>query len=1174
MRRHRVVFTATLLTGVLVALPPATSPAADPRAAVAIPFEVPKAGRVSLAVFDAGGRMVRTLHTGTPHAAGKHAVTWDGLDRYGHPLPAGGYAWKLVATTGLRAEFITQIGQNVDPAWERATGNHEAPVGVGMDATGLYRVGATNEGGHYAVKTDLDGKHVWAGDRWSADPWAQGTVAVCLVNDRLFELLPNGDVYGYAAKTGRVFTGGNFDPKPWNLGWEGYKPPEKATGDEKRKLRAKECPGDLAADAPGDLILAAYPQHDAVSWFSAKDGKLVETAKGLAKLAGVAVGKGGTAFAIADGAVVTFTREKKGPKVVIAADQLQNPWRLTVDETSGDIWVAENSLKFPAAKPHHQVKRFDSSGKLLKTHGKPEGRTDGEYVATDFRGVTDVEADPAGGFVVTEGDHTPPRRTARFDADGKLLREWYGCQHYGVIACPEPSDPRFVWTLANAPQKGLIRWEIDYRKKSWRVVEVFQDVFTANPFANVPTVPHVFEKGGRVYIQGGAVEPNGLALVVYDPKAKAVRPCVASGWRDNKKKAYLWADLNDDGRATDDELDWQLRHQLGGWVDPETLALSTTPTPTDYNPGARHDPVRVTTGGTPVYPAKPTARLPVVTEAGGSYHPFDFRRDAAGSTYGCFADGAKNPHEGAETHGAWYYNSCSTIDRLVKWDKAGKQLWSVGRHSPDNDHETGSTAMARGLVGLTKGCVIWGDASDEEAARPTVWTEDGLYVDELLRVPTDLTPKDAYGIFNANEYPCGRLYTDQKTGEVLYFALNSGGGAPVYRITGWDGWHRQDGRITLKEPAKAVAKRDGTGLTGEYFNTPDCSGEAAVTRRDQLVYFNWGKGTPDKAVTSDTFSVRWTGRYEAATNEDVRFEARGSFPWRDRGRPAFTKLWLNGRLVIDSKDEHNSVRVRLAAGQRVDLKLECGFKKGEAAVALSHDTPGLDRQAVLPGFLHPKVAAEKTVVEIVPEGRPAVIAKFDLEEKEGALAWSDAGGDVFGRLTGDAKRVPGKVGRGIELTARGEFAPALFPIDEELRLPDADYAVAFWFKTTTADVRLCEAKRYSSYNNRWSDHVLTIEGGKLQFRLQGAEPLTTAVKVSDGEWHHAVTTVGVGGHKLYLDGQLVGAGKSVRRTRTSNRLGLDLGPGGGTGTVTLDEVRVFGQVPPAEELAKLFTDKP
>lgn len=1136
-----------------------------------IPFEVLQAGRVSVAVYDRDGRMVRTLLTGMPHAAGKHSVAWDGLDRYGRPLPAGQYTWKAIATTGLRAEFVTQIGQNVDPPWERATGNHEAPRGAAVDATGLYRVGAANEGAHYAVKTDLAGKHLWAVDRWAADPWAQGTVAVMLVGGRLFELMPNGDLYGYDAATGRVFTGGNFDPKPWNLCWDGYTSPKGAKDDERRRLRGKHGPADLAADPVNGLILAAYPQYDAVAWYSAKDGQLVDTAKGLANLAGIAGGRDGTVVAIAGGAVVSFSRSAKQPKLLIAAEQLTHPWRVAVDPKSGDVLVAENSHIVSAANPRHQVKRFTATGKLLQSYGKPQGRTDGEYVPTDFRGVTDIECDHEGGFVVTEGSHAPPRRTARFDAGGKLLREWYGAQHYGVIACPEPADPRFVWTFANAAKPGLVRWEVDYSKKTWRVAEVYQDVFAANRFAVVPPVPDVFERDGRVYIQGGGLW-GGLALAVYDPKAKTVRPCVGSNWESaRKERGFLWCDANDDGKATDDEVTWLPRAKLGGWLEPATLALWTTPE-ADGAAGGRFDPVRITPGGTPVYPATPSAKLPPVVEAGGTYRPFDFRRDADGNTFGCFADSASNPNEGVENHGAWYYNSCSAIDRLVKWDKTGRQLWSVGRHSPDADHEMGSTAMPRGLVGLTHGCVVWGDASDEEAARPTVWTADGLYVDELLRVPSDFITKDAYGIYNANEYPCGRLHTDPKSGEVLYFALNSGGGAPIYRITGWDGWHRQEGTLTITEPAKAQAVRNGTGLKGEYFNTPDCSGEPTLTRTDKLVYFNWGKGTPDRAVTAERFSARWTGQYEAATNEDLRFEVRGSFPWRDRGRPTYTKLWLNNACVIDSTTEASTVRVRLRAGQRVDVRLECGFKKGEAAVALSHDTPGLDRRAVLPEFLHPTPAGQRQAVEVVTEKRPDVIAHFRFDETDGALAWSATGGDVFARLTGAARRVPGKVGKGVEIAAKGEFAPALLAIDEELRLPDADYAVAFWFKTTAADTRLCEAKRYSSYNNRWSDHAVTVVEGRAHFRLHGDAPLVGGTALNDGAWHHVVTSVGGGGQKLYVDGKLVGTGKLSRRTTTSNRLGLDLGPGPATGTVAFDEVRVLGRAPGADEVSKLFAE--
>ncbi len=1143
---------------------------------IPISFIVPYDGRVSLAVYDRQGRLVRTLLTGAPRKAGPYTETWDGLDRYGLPLLPGQYLWRTLVTKGLRAEFITQVGQNVDPPWERATGNHKAPNAVAVDAAGLYRAGATNEGAHWAVKTDLNGRHIWTNDRWFADPWVQDTLSVTLVGDRLYELLPNGHVYGYNAKTGRLFTGGDYDPKPWIIRWEDYQPPPNARDDEKRRLSISQSPREIAGDAANGLIVASYPQHDAVAWYSAEDGRRVDALKGLNGLAGIAVAGDGRVFAISRGAVVAFTRSDRRPQTIIVAEKLKSPWRLCVSPKSGDIFVVENSDQARGGDRHHQVKRFSAGGALLKSFGRPAGRGDGAYVPTDFRGLTDIEADHEGGFVVTEGNHTPPRRTARFDADGKLLREWYGAQHYGVIACPEPNNPRFVWTLANAPQCGLVRWEVDYAAKTCRVAEVYHDVFAANPFARVPMVPLLFEHRGRIYIQGGAVQPTGLTICLYDPAARRIRPCNACETQEKggQKRTYFWNDLNDDGLASDDEIEWLNRGKLGGFVDPGDFTVITTVMASDYNPGVILRPSRFTPGGTPVFVPAEAGRYEPWAENGWTKYPFDLRRGPDGSWYGCFADSAANPHEGCENHGAWYYNSCSAIDRLVKWDRNWKSVWSVGRHSPDNDHETGSTAMPRGLAGLTRGCVVWTDASDEETCRPTVWTEDGLYVDELLRVPTDRVPKEAYGMFNANEYATGRLYTDTKTGETFFYAVNSGGGSPVYRITGWEGWHRAEGKFMLAAAAGRVAKRDGKGVKGEYFNNADCSGAPDLVRMDKLIYFNWGEGGgPDPKITAERFSVRWSGTYEAATNEDVRFEIRGSFPWRPRGQPLWSRLWLAGELLFDSArtgSPMGTARVKLRAGERIDLRLECGFKRGEAAVALNHDTPGLDRRAIMPEFLHPEPGPKRRL-EVCVERLPELIADFGFEEKDGVLSYSRAGVDIFGRLTGNARRVPGKTGNGIELEGRGGFDPGLFPIDEELRLPDANYTISFWFKSTALDVRLCQATRYSSYNNRWSDHIVSIEQGKVRFLLQGDNPLYGPAPLNDGRWHQVVTMVGEGGQKLYVDGRLVAGGKLAKRRHSSNRLGLDLGPGGDNGVVAIDEARVYGRALSPDEVLKLYS---
>ena len=75
----------------------------NPRTEIGI--EVPTTTAVTLSVFDASGRLVRTLVDGRVLDAGPHAVTWDGDDNAGQRVPSGVYLCRLFAgreTAGLR----------------------------------------------------------------------------------------------------------------------------------------------------------------------------------------------------------------------------------------------------------------------------------------------------------------------------------------------------------------------------------------------------------------------------------------------------------------------------------------------------------------------------------------------------------------------------------------------------------------------------------------------------------------------------------------------------------------------------------------------------------------------------------------------------------------------------------------------------------------------------------------------------------------------------------------------------------------------------------------------------------------------------------------------------------------------------------------------------------------
>ena len=54
-----------------------------------ISYTLPRAGNVSLAVYDCQGQQVRTLLAGEKQAAGAHTAEWDGLDRNGAPVTPG-----------------------------------------------------------------------------------------------------------------------------------------------------------------------------------------------------------------------------------------------------------------------------------------------------------------------------------------------------------------------------------------------------------------------------------------------------------------------------------------------------------------------------------------------------------------------------------------------------------------------------------------------------------------------------------------------------------------------------------------------------------------------------------------------------------------------------------------------------------------------------------------------------------------------------------------------------------------------------------------------------------------------------------------------------------------------------------------------------------------------------
>lgn len=122
---------------------------------------------------------------------------------------------------------------------------------------------------------------------------------------------------------------------------------------------------------------------------------------------------------------------------------------------------------------------------------------------------------------------------------------------------------------------------------------------------------------------------------------------------------------------------------------------------------------------------------------------------------------------------------------------------------------------------------------------------------------------------------------------------------------------------------------NGTGLTAEYYNNRDFT-DLVLTRTDETVDFNWGSGSPDAAIDSDTYSVRWTGFVKPLHSETYQFKTSS-----DDG----VRLWVNDQLLIDNWTDHavkdNRGTIDLQAGQQYEIRMEYYENKGKSVAQLA-----------------------------------------------------------------------------------------------------------------------------------------------------------------------------------------------------------------------------------------------
>ena len=913
--------------------------------AVEFPFELSKPGNVSFAVYDSQGYMVRELLRGEKQDAGKHASTWDGLDRYGQAMPPGEYEWRLLRTPGFQAEYLLSVGTNPKSApYDTWVGNHSGPSAVHVDAEDAMYVGADcSENAPVLLRQSLDGRQMaWNTFQW--DPMF-GANAIASSGGKLIVFSINRTVRVLDLKTGNVL-------RKFDVPWPGTKVlnrkdmKENADTDPNQVLTSKQLKANrividpFAADLAANEALFAVSERDrgAVRWFSVADGREVRRVA-LPKPTGLAMAPQGDTFIISAGRVVRLTTgADAAPVEVIAAAQLKNPRRLALDAKSGDLFVTHGDPR------PNQVSRFSREGRLLGTFGKAGGRVFGRYVAEDFYNIGGIAGDGTGGFLVTETGEETFRRVAHFDASGKLRNEWHGGQAWGSFVAFDPEDPAHLCFNGGKEVKTFI--EADFKAHTYRVTHVFRAPDTDGLFPTL-TGHHcrweVRHRDGRLFLvnAGGHVATTAPAIFRVDadrgelvPVARAgvlspaqsddapgfwVKAVKRLGVEINKRNfsrfaGYAWSDRNGNGRIDPEEVEIGPAPEAGGYtalvLDAKWNVEFAGPLRGAEVPFIFSMPNEAADGEAPRWNwvnAKPgPARLPAEWNSlGRGQEVRGLFRSADGSLY-LFAKGNGNPAD--DRQGDTWPGNTSGAARLSKWDAAGSCTWTAGNHASVNASAPAQFHDPRRILGETHDCIVVQD----RVIRPAqVFTKDGLYAGYLLEAGVDDgLPREIYhtgaaarepGLF-LHDHILGVMH-QSKAGEVFW---NPSGrvSAPVYRIHGWNNWERQNGKFTITQPAPA-ATRQGSGLRAAYFKGADLRGTAVLTRTDPQLWF--GNRTP--AFTRDTsgrpwldkkspaafdpeqFAARWTGEVEAPFHEEFRFLI-------EHEQGSTVRLWLDGKPLI------------------------------------------------------------------------------------------------------------------------------------------------------------------------------------------------------------------------------------------------------------------------------------
>lgn len=151
----------------------------------------------------------------------------------------------------------------------------------------------------------------------------------------------------------------------------------------------------------------------------------------------------------------------------------------------------------------------------------------------------------------------------------------------------------------------------------------------------------------------------------------------------------------------------------------------------------------------------------------------------------------------------------------------------------------------------------------------------------------------------------------------------------------------------------------------------------------------------------------------------------------------------------------------------------------------------------------------------------APLIAWDFAEKSGTTIRDTTGHGYDGVFSARIGRVDGSCASNPHTTSTG--TPAGVHGTKSTTSPTAFSAEA-WFRTTESHGRVVGfGNRAGGGSTNFSRNLYVTTDGRLAFGVTAATVTTSAVRVDDGEWHHAVGTSTGTAQQLWLDGVIVGS---------------------------------------------------